>query len=115
MPHIRKRFSLMQKSTSWHTFLFSYLASTMPNLLGAFRAVLRATLLSIRHTDRIQRTADDVVAHPGQILYATASHQNNGVFLQVVSDARDVRCHFHTVRQPYARHFSQGRVRLLRG
>src|SRR5713101_8936512 len=58
--------------------------------LRPFRSVLRAPLLAILHSRRIQRPAHDVIAHAGQVLHAAAAHQHDGVLLQVVADAGNV-------------------------
>src|SRR5665647_5296 len=84
-------------------------------LLRALRAVLGARLLAVLDARRIEGAADDVVANAREILDATAADQDDRVLLQIVSLARDVRRHFHLVRQTNARDLAEGRVRLLRG
>src|SRR5258708_7742543 len=82
--------------------------------LGPLRAVLRTSLLAILDARGIQRSAHDVIPHSRQILHAAAAHQHDGVLLQVVADARNIRRHFNRIRQANARYFPQRRVRLLR-
>src|SRR5262245_42486826 len=84
-------------------------------LLGALGAVLGASLLAVGDTGGVERPADDVVAHAGEVLDAAAADQHDRVLLQVVTLAGDVRGHLHPVDQPDARDLAQRRVRLLRG
>src|SRR6516165_8079770 len=82
--------------------------------LGGFGAVLRAALLAAGHARGVERAADDVIADARQVLHAAAADHDDRVLLEVVPDARDVRGHLEPVRQPDARHFPEGGVRLLR-
>jgi hypothetical protein len=45
----------------------------------------------------VEDAADDVIADAGQVADPAASDQNNGVFLKVVTFARDVGGHFDAV------------------
>src|SRR5208282_2007361 len=81
--------------------------------LGPLGAVLRAPLLAVLHARGVQRAADDVIAHARQVLYAAAAHEHDGVLLEVVADAGDVRGDFRRVGQAHARHLAQRRVGLL--
>src|SRR5213592_775221 len=78
-------------------------------------SVLRAALPTILDSDRVERAADDVVAHPGEILHAPAADEDHGMLLQVVTDARDVGRDLDAVGQAHARDFAECRIRLLRG
>src|SRR5215468_4061198 len=62
-------------------------------LLRALGAVFRAPLSAVLHADRVERAADDVIAHAGQVFDAAAADEHDGVLLQVVADARDVGGH----------------------
>src|SRR5687767_15050056 len=53
-------------------------------------SVYRAALLSIFHALRIEHTAQDVVAHAGQVLHAAAADQHHRMLLQIMPLARDV-------------------------
>src|SRR5919206_1070625 len=77
-------------------------------------AVLRARLLAVGHAGRVERPADDLVAHARQVLDAAAADEHDGVLLQVVPLARDVGRDLHLVRQAHPAHLAQSRVRLLR-
>jgi len=82
----------------------------------AFAASLRTSsgLLAILHALGVEAAAHDVIAHAGQVLDAAAANEHDGVFLEVVAFAPDVRNDLETVRQPHFRDFAQRRVRFLR-
>src|SRR5713226_3955133 len=82
--------------------------------LGSLRSVLRTTLLSSLHTDRVERAADHVIAHARQIFHAAAANEHQRVLLQVVAHAGNIGRDLNAVGQPHARHFPQRRVWLLR-
>ena len=67
--------------------------------LRPFGPVLRAALSTILHSDRVERAADDVVAHARQVLHAASADEHDGVLLQVVTDAGDVRDDLDAVRE----------------
>src|SRR5205814_2497061 len=48
-----------------------------------------------------------------QVLYTTATDQNDGVFLQVVADTGDVSRYLNPIGQTHTCNFAQGRIRLL--
>ena len=83
--------------------------------LGALRAVLAASLVTVRNALGIQGTADDVVTHTGQVLDTAAADQNDAVLLQVMADTRNVRGDLDTIREADTGNFTQSRVRLLGG
>ena len=51
------------------------------------------------NTGSIKSTTNDVVTNTRQILYTTATNQNNAVFLQVVADTWDISRNFDQVGQ----------------
>src|SRR5579864_552980 len=57
------------------------------------RAVAAAGLLAVADALGVQRAADDLVAHAGQVAHPAAAHQHDGVLLEVVAHARDVGRH----------------------
>src|SRR5579885_210285 len=59
-------------------------------LLRPLGAVFRAALAAILHALGVERAADDVVAHAGQVLDAAAADQHHRVFLEIVALAGDV-------------------------
>src|SRR5580704_14643522 len=82
-------------------------------LLRLFRAVFGTAFTPFLDADRIERAADYVIAHAGQILDPAAADQHHRVFLQVVSDTRDVRVDLIAVGKPHSRDLAQRRVGLL--
>src|SRR5678815_4525444 len=82
-------------------------------LLRALRAIFRPTLFTSLNANRVERSADHVVANARQILHAAAANQHQRVFLQVVPDARNVGRHLDAVGEANARHLAERGVRLL--
>src|SRR5258707_7192251 len=82
-------------------------------LLRLLGAVFGAALAPFLDADRIERAADYVVPHSGQILDAAAADQHHRVLLQIVSDARYVSIDLIAVGEPHARDLAQRRVGLL--
>src|SRR5512137_411878 len=83
--------------------------------LRLFSSVLGPALLAVFDPQGVEGAADDVIPHAGKVLDAAAAHENHGVLLQVVPDARNVGGHLDARRQAHPRDFPQGRVRLLGG
>src|SRR5438874_2333382 len=73
----------------------------------ALGAILGAGLFPIGDPLRIQDAANDVVTHAGEVADAATTHQDNGVFLEVMPFPGNVRCHFRAVGKADARHFAQ--------
>ncbi|CUX22863.1 30S ribosomal protein S7 (modular protein) [Agrobacterium genomosp. 5 str. CFBP 6626] len=86
-----------------------------PELLRTLRTVLGAALLAVLDALGIENTADDVVTHARQVLYAAAADHDHGVFLKVVTFARNVADDFEAVGEADLGNLTQSRVRLLRG
>ena len=93
------------------TFLRDVLSCCLLRPLGA---VLRTALTTIRHTCRVKRSANDVIANARQILHAAATNQYDRVLLQVMADAGNVGRDLNSIREPHASNLSKRRVRLLR-
>src|SRR6185312_7063513 len=83
-------------------------------LLRPLGAVFRPALATILDALGIEGAANDVVAHAGQVLDASAADQHHRVLLQIVTLARDVARHLEGVGEPHARDLAQRGVRLLR-
>src|SRR6266446_3513388 len=84
--------------------------------VGSFRpfgAVFRAALLTVLDALRIKNPAQDVVAHPRQILDTAATDHNHRVLLKVVAFPRDVPDDLEPVGQAHLRDLAQRRIRLL--
>jgi hypothetical protein len=65
----------------------------------ATRAVLGATLPTIRDTLRIEGTANDVVANTGKVFDTTTANEHGRVLLEVVAFTGDVGGDLHSVCQ----------------
>src|SRR5580658_6847196 len=74
------------------------------------RAVAAACLLAVADTLGVQRPADDLVAHTGQVTDTAAADQHDRVLLQVVPDARDVGSDLDLAGEPDPCHLAQRRV-----
>src|SRR5579859_3332946 len=83
--------------------------------LRVLRAVERTTLHAILHARGVERAADDVVLDRRKVRHPAAADQDDGVLLQVVADARDVRRDLHVIGEADAGDLPERRVRLLRG
>ena len=81
--------------------------------LAALDAVLRTTLTATIDTERVERTADDVVPDAWKVTDSTPANQHDGVFLKIVTLTTDVGADFTSVGKSDSCHLSQRRVRLL--
>src|SRR6202020_2664212 len=70
--------------------------------LGTFGAVLGAPLTTIADAGAIERTADRVITHAGEILDAAAADQHHRVLLQIVPFAADVAGDFIAIGEAHA-------------
>lgn len=68
-----------------------------PELLRTLRTVLGAALLAVLDALGIENTTDDVATHARQVLYAAAADHDHGVFLKVMTFARNVADDFEAV------------------
>src|SRR5580700_10231030 len=90
--------------------------------LGALDAVLGALAVAVdlvgrRGTDGargVEGAAHDVVAYAGQVLDTASTDEHDGVLLEVVALAGDVRGDLHAIREANAAHLAKRGVRLLR-
>src|SRR5262249_30816454 len=80
----------------------------------AFRSIFGTTSPASIYSQRVQRSAHDVITHARQTFPASASHEHDGVLLQIMPLARNIGNHFLAIRQSHLCHFAQRRVRLLR-
>src|ERR1700691_6816274 len=85
----------------------------MLSLLRTLGAVFGAALLAVFDALSVERAANDVIAHAGQILDATAADQHHRMLLQVMAFAGDVAGDFKGVGKAHARDFAQRGVGLL--
>jgi hypothetical protein len=83
------------------------------SLLGALHAVLRSALPTTIDAEAVEGAADDVVPDAGKVTDSTTTHEHNGMLLQVVSFATDVRRDFLAVGETNTSHLAKRRVGLL--
>src|SRR5579863_238537 len=83
--------------------------------LRSLGSVLRASLHAVGNADRVQCSANHVIADAWKIFHAAPADQHDRVLLQVVPDSGDIRRNLNAIGQPYTRHLAQSRVRLFRG
>src|SRR3954463_4300104 len=111
--------------TSWVTSCDPNTGSTSSGRFGAgplrgisalllLRAVPAASLLAVLHALGVERASDDLVADTGEVLHPAAADEHDGVLLEVVTDARDVRRDLDAARKAHAGDLAEGGVRLLR-
>ena len=81
--------------------------------LGRFAPYLERLCFRLATPGGIQRPTNNVVTNARQILYTAPTNQDDGVFLQIVADTRDVRCYFDPIGQTHTCNFAKGRIRLL--
>src|ERR1700755_3523420 len=95
----------------------------MPALLRAsassrlllLRPVAASRLLAVTDALGVERAADDLVTHTGEVLHPAAANQHDRVLLQGVAHARDVGSDLDLAGEPDAGDLPKRRVRLLRG
>src|SRR5919199_822038 len=119
LPSTRTLFTSCVTSGDWYTGAATSGRRGAGPLRGMsalllLRAVPAASLLAVADTLGVERAADDLVAHAGEVLHTTAAHEHHRVLLQVVADARDVGRHLDATGEPDAGHLAQRRVGLLR-
>ena len=56
-----------------------------------------------------------MIANSREIFDTTSADEHDRVLLQIMSDARNIGCHFDSVREPDPGDFAQRGVRLLGG
>src|SRR6185295_1708223 len=81
--------------------------------LGPLDAVLGPARLAVLDAGAVQRAADDVIAHAGQVAHAAAADEHDRVLLEVVAFARDVGRGLAAAREAHAGDLSKSGVRLL--
>ena len=83
--------------------------------LRTLSTVLGTTLCAVGNTGCIERAAHDVITNTREVLHTTATHQHDGVLLQVVSLSGNVTVDFLLVSQTNTGYLTHSRIRLLRG
>jgi len=106
--------------TIWMAFsLFTDLQSAwgiefLRLLLGLFHSIFRSRRSSSDHTCEIQCSSNNLIFETNQILSATTSDQDDGMFLQVVAFALDISDDSFPVCEFDFSDLADGRVRFAR-
>ena len=82
-----------------------FLPGTLQEKIDPYLRPLYDALYDMLDTDRVESAANQMVPHAWKILHAAASHQDDGMLLEIVSDTRNVGRDLHAVRQPDTRNF----------
>jgi hypothetical protein len=72
-------------------------------------------LLPVLNAYRIQGATDDMISYAGEVLDPSAADKDNGVFLEIVADTRNIGGHLDTIGQSDASNFSKGGIGFLGG
>ncbi|VTM73929.1 Uncharacterised protein [Raoultella planticola] len=70
-------------------------------------------MLTVFNAGAVKRTTNGVVTNTRKVFYTTATDQDHGVFLQVVTFTADVGGDFETVSQTNTANFTQCGVRFF--
>ncbi len=84
------------------------------HLLWALCAVFGTSLFPLIDAGGIERSANNVVPYPRQILYPSATDHYYRVFLQIVPFTRNIGSDLDAVRQAHASHLAQRRIGFFR-
>ena len=82
-------------------------------LLGTLCAVFATGLFALCNACRVERAANNMIAHAGQILNSSAADKYGAVFLQVVTLARNINRTLLLVGKTNSGDLTERRVRLL--
>ncbi|ABX23967.1 hypothetical protein SARI_04178 [Salmonella enterica subsp. arizonae serovar 62:z4,z23:-] len=85
-----------------------------PLSLRTLHAVFRTSLLTVFNAGAVKRATNGVVTNTREVFNTTATDQDHGVLLQVVTFTTDVGSHFKTVSQTNTANFTQCGVRFFR-
>src|SRR5690349_5200420 len=88
-------------------------SSSRSSSLGPLGAVQRTALPAVLHALGVEHAADDVIAHTGQVLDATAAQKHDRVLLQIVPLARDVTHDLIAIGKAYLGDLAERGIRLL--
>src|SRR5438876_9584722 len=75
---------------------------------GAFDAVFGTADTTLFHSSGIKSATDNVITDTGEVFHTAATHQNDGMLLQIVAFVRDVSDDFIAVSQAHFGHFTHG-------
>jgi hypothetical protein len=88
--------------------------SSLGGFLRSLRTIFRATLFAILNTGSIQSATNNVVAHTWQILNPSATNHHDRVFLQIMTDSRNISSYLKPRGEANPSHFTQSGVWLFR-
>ncbi len=74
---------------------------------GSLGTILGAGLLAFLDPNGIQGSPHHMVANTREVLDTSTTNQNDGVFLQVVPDSRDIGGYLDPVREPDTSNFAK--------
>ena len=74
---------------------------------GPLGTILGPGTLPLLYPNGIQCSSNHMVAHPGKVLDTSTADQNDGVFLQIVADSRNVGGYLNPVRKSDPSHFAK--------
>jgi hypothetical protein len=77
-------------------------------LFWLFCPILGAALFPVLNTDRIEGTTDDMVSHSGKIFDSSSPNQDDGVLLEIMTNAWDIGRNFDAVGESHTSYFPQG-------
>ena len=73
----------------------------------SLRTIFGTCLSSVGNAGSIEGSSDDMISYTRKILDSSASDQNDTVFLEIMSDSRDVCRYFDTIGKTYPRYFTK--------
>lgn len=68
---------------------------------------------SILDADCIECATDDMVSNSWQVFHPSPPNEDDGVFLEVMPDSRNIGSHFDPIGQSHTGNFSKGRIGFL--
>src|SRR4030042_4174370 len=71
----------------------------MASSLRSLGAVFGTALLAVLHPGGIEGTANDMIAHAGEVLPPAPAHQDHGMFLEVMAHPGNIGGYFIAVCQ----------------
>src|SRR4029078_3309247 len=102
------------RSRAFPRLLYEASAHTPLRLVG-LGAIAGPGLLAVADAGGVERPANDLVADAREVLRGPPTHEHDGVLLQVVTDAGDVRGDLDARREPDAGYLAERGVGLTRG
>jgi len=79
--------------------------------LRLFYSIITSSFLATFHSCRVKFSADNRITQV-HVFHAPTAHQNNRVFLQSMSNSRNISGYFHSIRKAHTGDFSYCGVRF---